>query len=224
VKASIAKWAERYEAFSLRERMLIAGAVLVFIYMLWDAMLMSPEHLRQKNMVGEMYGLNQQMEEMDTQILTFSQKLSQGESQQMGRRLQDMREALTRLEQQQQELTVEFIRPEQMAGVLRGMLGAESGLVLTQLQSLGAEPLFPPVETKEGVEMAEARGPQIFKHGMRVTFEGDFFATLRYLQALEDMPWRFYWDGLEYRVLQYPKARVTITVHTLSLEKGWIGV
>jgi len=224
MKTPIAKWAERFEAFSLRERALIAGAVLVFIYMLWDTMLMSPEHLRQKNMVGEMYSLNQQMEEMDTQILTLTQKLSQGESQQTARRVQDMREALSRLEQQQQELTVEFIRPEQMAGVLRGMLGAESGLTLTQLQSLGAVPLFPPEEVKEGEAVPEARGPQIFKHGMRVTFEGDFFATLRYLQALEDMPWRFYWDGLEYRVLQYPKAQVTITVHTLSLDKGWIGV
>jgi MSHA biogenesis protein MshJ len=224
MKARIAQWAERFEAFSLRERALISAAVLVLLYLLWDTALMSPEHLRQRQLIGEMYSLNQRMADMDTQIGSLTQKLSAGGARQANRRIQDMRTTLAGLAQQERALTVEFIQPRQMAGVLRQMLGAESGLTLIGLQSLGAEPLFPPQKDEAGKNTATAGEPQIYKHGMRVTFEGDFFATVRYLQALEAMSWRFYWDDLDYQVEAYPQARVAITVHTLSLDQGWLGV
>lgn len=112
-----------------------------------------------------------------------------------------------------------------MAGVLRDMLSAEKGLVLTKLESLGAQPLFPRDEDEENAKTKKrTQQPEIFKHGVRIVFEGDYFKTLAYLRALEAMPWRLYWDNVEYFVTDYPKARVAITVHTLSLHEGWIGV
>jgi len=100
--------------------------------------------------------------------------------------------------------------------------------VLTKLESLGAEPLFPVEENEDKTEneknQKRTQRPEIYKHGMRIVFEGDYFKTLKYLQALETMPWRLYWDNVEYHVTEYPKASVAITVHTLSLDEGWIGV
>jgi MSHA biogenesis protein MshJ len=53
---------------------------------------------------------------------------------------------------------------------------------------------------------------------------GGYLSTLRYLEELEDLPWRFFWKSLNYEVLEYPEARVVLTVETLSLREGWIGV
>ena len=229
MKDRINQWGERFEAFSLRERGLISVAIIVLMFMVWDTMVLSPQEVKQKKIVGEMHALNQQMEELSNKVTSMTEKLRSGESQRVQTRITELRSLLSGLERKQQDLTVEFIRPEQMAKVLRDMLSNENKLTLTRLESLGVEPLFPPPEKQENVaesslQQSEIERPNIYKHAMRVVFEGDFNSTLSYLQALESMPWRFYWDNVEYQVLKYPVARVVITVHTLSLDKGWIGV
>lgn len=233
MKDRIDQWQERYEAFSLRERGLIFIALVVVMFMAWDAMVLSPQEVKQKKILGEMSALNQKMDAISARVTSMTDKLRGGETQHMQARTSELRKLLSGLERKQKDLTVEFIRPAQMAGVLRDMLGNENTLKLTQLTSLGVEPLFPPpepaAETQAGVagtpvENNKQERPRIYKHGMRVTFEGDFNSTLNYLQALESMPWRFYWDNVEYQVLDFPVARVVITVHTLSLDEGWIGV
>lgn len=233
----ITAFAERFEAFSLRERALGIVVVIVVMFMLWDALLMAPEEIQQKQIVSKMQSMNQQTKALNLQIREMSAALRGGEAQHIETRVSELRTLLANLAQQQKELTVQFIQPAQMASILRDMLSAESGLVLTQLESLGAEPLFPSPEDKEKndgrVESAQtinankterSHRPEVFKHGMRIVFEGDYFKTLAYLRALEAMPWRLYWDNVEYQVTEYPKARVAITVHTLSLDEGWIGV
>ena len=220
MKARLAQLAARFEALTLRERALVSLGVLVLLFLLWDTLLMSPEHRRQQQMVGQMHGINQQLTELETQIETLGASLQSGEDQVLQARLRELRDSLGRLEQSQTALTVQFVKPEQMAGLLRDVLSSDRELKLVSLKSLGSKPLFPPAEKAEG----EAQRPLIYQHAMRISFEGRFFNSLRYLRALEAMPWRFYWDRLDYQVLDYPTARVSITVHTLSLEEGWIGV
>ncbi len=215
---------ERFESFSLRERGLISGAIVVVMFMVWDTMVLSPQEAKQKKIVSEMYSLNQKMEAISKEVEAMTGKLRSGETQRIQARTVEIRSLLSGLERKQQDLTVEFIRPAHMAKVLEDMLGNESSLKLTHLESLGAEPLFPPPELEEGEKAPREKQPNIFKHGMRVTFEGSFGSTVNYLKSLESMPWRFYWDNVEYQVLKYPRAQVVITIHTLSLDEGWIGV
>ncbi|MDT8383708.1 MAG: type II secretion system protein GspM [Gammaproteobacteria bacterium] len=235
VKERISAWAERYEAFSLRERGLVIVGVIVLLFMLWDSLLMTPEQQRQTQIVAQMQAMNQQTEALNLQIQEMSAALRGGEAQHIQARTTELQALLAGLAQKQEDLTVQFIQPRQMAAVLRDMLSAENGLELTQLTSLGAQPLFPPTreETENAATSAAAPAlkttarshrPEVFKHGLRIVFEGDYFKTLAYLRALEAMPWRLYWDNVEYLVTDYPRARVAITVHTLSLHEGWIGV
>ncbi len=220
MKARLQALAERFEALSLRERGLVALAVLALLYLLWDGLLMSPEYQRQKQLVGEMHALNQQMASVEAELQSLTTTLQADAAAPQRRQMESLRQSLARLAERQQALTVAFIQPQQMAGVLRDVLATDKGLRLLALESLGASPLFPPPKDAA----PEAAPPAIYRHGMRITFEGDYFASLRYLQALEAMPWRFYWEGLDYQVEDYPKARVSVTIHTLSLKEEWIGV
>ena len=169
MKKQITAWAERYEAFSLRERALVAAAIIVLMFMFWDAMLMSPEELQQMQIVKKMQSMNQQTEALNVQIQEMSAALRGGEAQHINARVGELSSLLAQLEKKQKDLTVEFIQPVQMDGVLRDMLSAENGLVLAKLESLGAEPLFPHSddETKDSLESAKdghvkktARSPQ----------------------------------------------------------------
>lgn len=222
-KERISAWAERYEAFSLRERGLVILGVIALLFMLWDSLLMTPEQQQQTRIVAQMQAMNQQTEALNLQIQEMSAALRGGEAGHIQARTTELQALLAGLEQRQQDLTVQFIQPRQMAAVLRDMLSAENGLELTQLTSLGAQPLFPPTN-KETESTVRSHRPEVFRHGLRIVFEGDYFKTLAYLRALEAMPWRLYWDNVEYLVTDYPRARVAITVHTLSLQEGWIGV
>lgn len=227
MKERIAAWAERFEAFSLRERALIAAGFVVVMFLLWDTLLLAPQEIQQKNIVAEMHSTNQKTEAVTLQIKEMSAALQGGKEEHIKARINELTVLMNRLKQQQKDLTVEFIQPAQMAGVLRDILHAENGLVLTSLESLGAQPLFPvedESETDNQKKNKRTHQPGIYKHGMRIVFEGDYFKTLKYLRALEAMPWRLYWDNVEYQVTEYPRASVAITVHTLSLYEGWIGV
>lgn len=227
MKERITAWAERFEAFSLRERSLIALGIIVTAFLLWDSLVLTPQEAKQKQIVAEMHDINQQTDLLNNQIKQMTAALQGGEAEHINARTREVNALLSKLKQQQKDLTVEFIRPAQMAGVLRDLLHAESGLVLIRLESLGVEPLFP-VDEKDKTDNEKRskrlHESEIYKHGLRIVFEGDYFKTLNYLRALEGMPWRLYWDNVEYQVTKYPKATVEITVHTLSLHEGWIGV
>jgi len=227
MKDRLVAWGERFEDFSLRERGLIAIGIIVVMFLLWDTLILSPQETQQKNMLVEMYNINQQTETITEKIKEMSAALQSNQAQHINARVSELQILLGKLKQQQKDLTIEFIQPMQMAAVLRDMLYAESGLVLTSLESLGVQPLFPIEEsdkTENEKKSNRTRQSGIYKHGMRIVFEGDYFKTLSYLHALESMPWSLYWDNVEYKVTEYPKASVAITIHTLSLHEGWIGV
>ena len=60
----------------------------------------------------------------------------------------------------------------------------------------------------------------VFKHSVVIQLEGSYFDVVDYLSALENLSWKFYWSTLDYRVVKYPKAIVTLEVYTLSTGKG----
>ena len=113
-----------------------------------------------------------------------------------------------------------LIEPKQMAKVLEVVLAQNTNLQLQRVQSLGAKPLSP-LKAKEG---EEAQSLGIYKHGLQIEFKGSYLSTLKYLKALDELPWNFYWDILELNVEKYPVSKIVITVHTLSFNEGWIGV
>ena len=62
-----------------------------------------------------------------------------------------------------------------------------------------------------------------YRHGLEIEVEGSFAACLEYLDAIEALPWRLYWQLLDLEVIEYPRNRIRIEVSTLSLDEEWIG-
>ena len=60
----------------------------------------------------------------------------------------------------------------------------------------------------------------VFKHSVVVQVEGSYFDVIDYLSILENLSWKFYWSELDYRVVDHPKAIVTLEVYTLSTGAG----
>lgn len=79
-------------------------------------------------------------------------------------------------------------------------------------------------KTEEANTAEKAPKPTLFRHGLEMQMRGSFAAILSYLHATENLPWRLYWDALEYKVEAYPNAKIVLRVYTLSVDEGWIGV
>ena len=101
------------------------------------------------------------------------------------------------------------------------LLLQEPKLTLIRLQTLDAKPLL---DADGMLQSADLMAAALHRHDFAIEFAGDYMATLRYLQALEALPWRFFWDSVSYEVEDYPRSLVRLRLHTLSLSEDWIGV
>ncbi|MCP4995217.1 MAG: hypothetical protein GY934_15775 [Gammaproteobacteria bacterium] len=122
-------------------------------------------------------------------------------------------------------LTRTLVEPQQMASLLEAFLIRNGSLQLVTLETLETTALISPEES-ETVKQQGMEKPlvNLYRHAFIIEFDGDYFATLEYLRALEMLPRKFFWEGVTFRVEAYPRARVRLQLYTLSLVEGWIGV
>ncbi len=133
-----------------------------------------------------------------------------------------MEEEVDRLDERLASLTGELISPQQMVAVLEEMLKRRRQLSLTRLENLPSEPLLDPPTVDSQAEKVQHRN--LYRHPLRIELTGSYLEALAYLQSLEQLPRKVYWQDLALSVEEYPQAKITVTVYTLSLKEGWIGV
>lgn len=118
-----------------------------------------------------------------------------------------------------------LITPNQMTAILSSVLGRQSGLDLINFSNDEAKPLRAYIDAAAGAAtLTESEAGQVYEHGLTIEFEGNFFNTLRYLRFLEEISGSFFWDSVSFNQTEWPNAIVTLKIHTLSTEEGFIGV
>lgn len=215
LKASLQQLTTRMNALAVRERALLGAIVLGAIIALGNTFVVQPFSAERKRLRNEIQNVQQQVAALDQQMQAFTSNQGVDPNQENRARLAALKTESDDLDKQVAHMMEGLIEPAQMAQVLKQALAREGGLKLVRVKNQGALPLIPGTE-------AAPTGPALYKHGLVIEFEGDYLATLRYLKALESLPWRLYWDGVDLRVQKFPQAHITITVHTLSLKEGWI--
>lgn len=203
----------RFDALAIRERVLIAGASLMGIVMIWYALFFEPAMERRRGLETQMTALEQSLQQMSQ---------STGEPDASDPTNQAQREKY-RLEQQLAAVNAQLVAksaglipPERMVQVIHDVLSRQRGV---RLVSLHNEPVTTLVPVAEG---SSSTGPYV--HPVEIVVEGTYLDVLAYLRALEATEWRFYWRLLELESTTYPRNRVRIELSTLSLDKDWIGV
>jgi len=141
---------------------------------------------------------------------------------------------------QQQELLSEIsalagdlVTPNQMTSLLTNVLARQSGLEVISFKNEPVKPLRAATTISTDVEdddeneqlasLDSSGSGQVYEHGLTIEFEGDFFNTLRYLRFLEGMTQSFFWDSVNFNQSEWPTAKVTLQIHTLSADEGFIG-
>jgi MSHA biogenesis protein MshJ len=201
----------RFEGMSIRERMLVAGASLAAIVMIWMVAFLDPMTAKQQAFDIELVSLQKSISDATQAMTSDPVLLAQQQEDKLKRELAAVNAQLA-------STSAGLIPPERMVQVIRDVLARQPGVTLISLHNAPVTTLVLPTPDTA----ASSAGPYV--HPIEIVVEGSYLDVLAYLHALENLEWRFYWRLLELKSTEYPVNRVRIELSTLSLDKDWIGV
>ncbi len=224
------QWTALFNARTLRERVLIAAGGVAVVVMLLDALLLGPQEVEQKR-------LSQQLSEARTAIkageLLITASRSQASPDEVQRRYRDeLRKQVAEIDERLLGLQKQLVPPDQVANLLQGVLKKERGLTLVSLRKLPVQRYQtggvaqPPAKSAQPAAEAPAgvADRSIYQHSFEVSVEGTYAELHAYLARLEALPWQLFWGKVTLDAADHPRLRLTLTLHTLSLNKAWLVV
>ena len=218
-KTKFTEWDEIFREKVLRERIMLCGMAVALVFFLIDTTINQPVN-RERDRID--LGMTRGLEEVE-RLQQEETMLSNIELTEAERRVIDelkhLNQQLREIETQMGAKIADLIPPREIVSVLEELLAEDQSLKLISLRSR------PPARIGSDQDLNGA-DPKLglYRHGLRIEIEGGFHATLNYLKRLENSEWNLLWDRFEFRVDQYPKATITIDLHTLSDREEWIGV
>lgn len=213
----------RFDRLSLRERGLVALAVLASLVMLWTVTLWDPIAAREQALTDELGSLQQTMattaETLDATTQNDPATLALKKEEQLRKELGDINSQLA-------SKSAGLIPPERMVQVIQDVLARQRGVTLISLHNRPVTTLAKPkpASTPAATEATQATESGPYVHPVELVVEGSYLDILAYLHALEALEWRFYWKFLELQTVRHPTNRVRIEINTLSMDKDWIGL
>lgn len=213
LQGRVAPLFEKIDALSLRERLLVLLTTLVLVTAIWHTLLMQPLEQRANETRAELTALEKRIASANDNLQEQVLQLAGGGDEQRSR-IASLQRRIDEINATLGNHAAELIDPSEMAQVLEGVLKEQSMLSLVRIRNT----------TPEFLSANEDPGAAAFyRHGLEIEVEGSFAACLEYLNAIESLPWRLYWQVLELDVVDFPHNRIRIEVSTLSLDEEWIG-
>ncbi|MBL4762603.1 MAG: hypothetical protein JKY93_07895 [Gammaproteobacteria bacterium] len=223
----------KVDAMTLRERVMVFFVVLVLLAVLWDQLYLADAMQEDKSLATEVVSMQLNSRTLSTQLDVLTIRAKQDPNKQRKAEIVLLQKQLQTVDLELREKTAELIDPTEMVAVLEKMLASEPGLILISTATTGSSSALEYLkageksdreDSEDGAELDSDAAPKIYKHGLEMHFEGDYYSVVRYIKKLEDMEWQFIWDVVELKTAKYPKVIAKLHLYTLSLSEGWIGV
>lgn len=229
----------KIDALTLRERVIIFAMAAIFLMVIMNALFLEPQFARQKQLSGQLkveQTLVSQIQAEMRQAIMVQNDPDAGTRARLNALKQESSQMQTVLLDMQKGL----VSPDKMTLLLEDILKRDGKLRLLSLKTLSATNLLEPAasESKPNADknivsppitaksLAENQLPagSVYKHGVEITIQGDYLDMLNYMAQLEAMPWQLFWGKAKLNVDEYPKATLTLTLFTLSLDKKWLNL
>ncbi len=232
------QWTALFNGRTLRERVLIAAGVVAVAVLLFDALLLGPQDAQQKQLTQQLTATRISIKTGEALIAASS---GQADPDEVKRRYRDeLRKQIAQIDDKLRGVQKRLVPQDQVASLLEGVLKKERGLTLVSLRKLpvqrfqtsGAQaPAVKPAEPQGAAQAAAgaeaaagAADRSIYQHSFEVSVEGSYAELHGYLKRLEALPWQLFWGKVTLDADAHPKLRLTLTLHTLSLNRAWLVV
>ena len=237
MKARLRALANRINARTLRERAMLFGAMAAAIVFLLYSLFLNPLLVRQAALGAQISQQRGNLIGIDSEIGSMLKAYELDPNAAVNARLAVLRDETAQLSAGLRTMQKGLVAPERIAPLLETILKANGRLQLVSMQTLPASPFGDaalPLNTAEKTPAAQgaasgaatpapiAATDLLYRHGVELTVRGNYLDMVDYLDALEALPTQLFWAGAALEVEQYPNARLSLTVYTLSLDKKWM--
>jgi MSHA biogenesis protein MshJ len=207
---------------SLREQVLILFCGLAILILMMYTFLLEPIFNQSEKLQQNKMSDATEITILTGQVAELTEKLKDDANSSVRERIALLKRQIQNVNNQVKAQTNSLVPANKMADMLESVLAGSKGLKLIELQSIAPIPILlnQPEESEEGEELIAG----LYRHGVTLVFEGNYFDIQRYLEKLESLPWQFYWKKFDYLVGDYPTASVELEIYTLSTNKAFIGV
>jgi len=215
------------------EKGLILSIVLAGLVMLYLTVAYDPLKADIASLEGQIRSATNQISSQQQAYTALLARSQQDPNKATNDRLAVLVREQALLDQDIDNLAGDLVTPDEMTTILTSVLGQFNGLELLLFSNEEAVPLRddlasapePDAEGRDAVDSSDSGiSGQVYSHGLTIEFEGDFFSTLQYLRFLEDVSGSFFWDSINFKQTEWPTAHVSLQIHTLSTDEGFIGV
>src|SRR5574343_503973 len=234
MSAIVAYWKRAQQAYlglSRRERALVALALVLGPLLIANALMLEP---LQKQIRAQENTLSSET----TSLLALQSEVASLQKMQAADPDAGNKAEVSKLQAEQLELDARLkqigsglVPPEQMNALLEGLLARQPGLQLVSLRTIPPQGALDVADepAKTAAKPSEEGGVQahhfnLYRHGVELRMSGSFSQLQAYLAALEKLPQSLIWGRLDYRVLSYPTAEMSLTLYTLSPDKAWLSL
>ena len=218
------KLAAPFDALQLRERWLVALAILGGLVLIGFTLLVEPALKRAQAAERNIAGQRAQLTSMQAQMAVLQSPAShpdvaaRAELDKLGKQLAELSGRLQVLENT-------LVPPERMPGLLEDMIGKRSGLRLLSLKTLPVGPFVEKEKTEAGKDASSReKSDGLFKHGVEIRLEGSYQELTAYLERLEKSRMKLLWSSVALSAEKHPRLVLTLTVYSLSLDRAWLVV
>ncbi|WP_306393533.1 type II secretion system protein GspM [Telluria beijingensis] len=222
MKERILQLRARIDALSLRERAMVCLAACALLAFAGHALLLAPLEAEQEALRSQIAQQRTEMAAIDEAIASRVQAFHVDPDAEARNRLNGLRQEMGQLGDQLLAIQHGLVPPERMGPLVDGILRANGRLKLVSMRTLPVEPLAGPEAAASAAPAATAAAPLLYRHGIEVTVRGNYLDMVDYMSALDAMPTRMFWGRAQLDVEEYPAARLTLTLHTLSLDRQWM--
>lgn len=229
------KLAVKIDALTLRERVIIFGMAALILIVLVNTLLLNPQYAKERQ-------LSQSIKQDRVKIASLRAEIQQKVASQSidpdkeGKaRLQQLRQQSQQMRAQVQGMQSGFVSPDKISLLLEDILRQNAQLRLVSLKKLPAaklneaalanKQLADATSVTTDANALEKNMPlAVYRHGVEFVVQGGYLDLLNYLAQLEAMPWQLFWGSTKLEVEEYPRAKLTLTLFTLSLDKEWLNI
>ena len=233
------QFALKFDALSVRERIMVFGASAALLIFMVVYLFVNPQLDKRKALADTIAQRQQAVAAIDAEMAQRMAAHAGDPNLQDRIRLERIRQEVQQMRQSLQSTQNGLVAPERIVPMLQQLLKQQANLRLVSLATLpsgamgqgghvaskaaSASAAAPAGQSPADAEPAKAPAV-LYRHGVEIVLRGNYLDMVNYMDAVEAMPSHVFWGKLNMQVEQYPNATLSLTLYTLSLDEKWIAL